>query len=82
MQAPPAQFATKKEEPVQAPQMYIISKSCSYVPVRADYIQVWPGAKGQPVARPRSNPVWIDIKNDLMNELIFEVENKKTVGIL
>ena len=23
--------------------MYIISKSCSYVPVRADYIQVWPG---------------------------------------
>ena len=43
MQAPPAQFATKKEEPVQAPQMYIISKSCSYVPVRADYIQVWSG---------------------------------------
>ena len=38
--------------------------------------------RGQPVARPRSNPVWIDIKNDLMNELIFEVENKKTVGIL
>ena len=38
--------------------------------------------RGQPVARPRSNPFWIDIKNDLMNELIFEVENKKTVGIL
>ena len=38
------QFATKKEEPVQAPQMYIISKSCSYVPVRADYSQVLPGA--------------------------------------
>ena len=43
MQALPAQFETKKEEPVQAPQMYIISKSCSHVPVRADYIQVWPG---------------------------------------
>ncbi len=38
--------------------------------------------RGQPVVRPRSNPVWIDIKDDLMNELIFEVENKKTVGIL
>lgn len=25
---------------------------------------------------------WIDIKNDLMNELIFKVENKKTAGIL
>ena len=37
--------------------------------------------RGQPEVRPRSNPVWIDIKNDLMNELIFEVENKKTVGI-
>ena len=39
MQALPAQFETKKEEPVQAPQMYIISKSCSYV----HYIQVWSG---------------------------------------
>ena len=25
---------------------------------------------------------WIDIKKDLMNELISEVENKKTAGIL
>ena len=25
---------------------------------------------------------WIDIKNDLMNELISKVENKKTAGIL
>ena len=30
----------KKEEPVKAPQRYVISKSCFYVPVRADYSQV------------------------------------------
>ena len=33
-----------KEEPVKVPRRYIISKSCSYVPVRADYSQVLPGA--------------------------------------
>ena len=36
-------ICNKKEEPVKAPQRYVISKSCFYVPVRADYIQVWPG---------------------------------------
>lgn len=40
----------KREEPVQAPRRYIISKSCFYVPARADYIQVWPGAP--PSAQP------------------------------
>ena len=30
----------EKEEPVQAPRRCVISKSCSYVPVRADYSQV------------------------------------------
>ena len=40
----------EKEEPVQAPRRYIISKSCFYVPARADYIQVWPGAP--PSAQP------------------------------
>ena len=42
VQTASAQFA-KKEEPVKAPRRYVISKSCFYVPVRADYIQVWPG---------------------------------------
>ena len=36
-------ICNKKEEPVKAPRRYVISKSCFYVPVRADYIQVWPG---------------------------------------
>ena len=40
----------EKEEPVQAPRRCVISKSCSYVPVRADYIQVWPGVR--PSAQP------------------------------
>ena len=44
VQTASAQFATKKEEPVKAPRRYVISKSCSYVPVRTDYSQVWPGA--------------------------------------
>ena len=43
-------ICNKKEEPVQAPQMYVISKSCSYVPVRADYIRVLPGVR--PSAQP------------------------------
>ena len=37
-------ICNKKEETVQAPRRYIISKSCSYVPVRVDYSQVLPGA--------------------------------------
>ena len=43
-------ICNKKEEPVQAPRRYIISKSCSYVPVRADYSQVLQGAP--PSAQP------------------------------
>ena len=33
-------LCNKKEEPVQTPQRYVISKSCSCVPARADYSQV------------------------------------------
>ena len=33
-------ICNKKEEPVKAPRRYVISKSCSYVPVHADYSQV------------------------------------------
>ena len=40
----------KKEEPVKAPRRYVISKSGSYVPARADYNQVLPGV--QPSAQP------------------------------
>lgn len=40
----------KKGNGCHAPRRYIISKSCSYVPARADYIQVWPGAP--PSAQP------------------------------
>ncbi len=36
-------ICNKKEETVKTPRRYVISKSCSYVPVRAAYTQVLPG---------------------------------------